>query len=452
MSNTDSLQILFQLGEIHPDQQWLDYTSHGISAADTPALLALVSNEDLHKADVDSDEVWVPQHAWRALGQVGNAACIKPLLSLLDAVLMDDVWVAQELPLVMGMIGQEAIGDFSQYIQDTSHSEGARIICAEGMKCVVEQASHSRDVIVKALSLYLATPDNNAPELNGIVVCCLLDLKASESIEVIRAVYENGTIDVSYAGDIEDVEIDLGLRAERETPSTTQVRAQDSYQHDTSIESPGNDVDEDITHCLTTYSSNNAVKNIYELDGFFSALGCAPESITPEQWLASIWGGEAYAPKWIDQEESDKFVSAVMVTYNRVVQALNTDTYSALFEEKRTDGKRHVVADDWCNGFLRGINMWGHLNAVDALFLKENMQPIRLFATESGRDRLKVMNEGGIDYQQRKIEKNVRHMYQHWMTQRQSMNAPVLNTDPKIGRNDPCPCGSGKKFKKCCLH
>jgi len=22
----------------------------------------------------------------------------------------------------------------------------------------------------------------------------------------------------------------------------------------------------------------------------------------------------------------------------------------------------------------------------------------------------------------------------------------------KIGRNDPCPCGSGKKFKKCCLN
>jgi preprotein translocase subunit SecA len=23
---------------------------------------------------------------------------------------------------------------------------------------------------------------------------------------------------------------------------------------------------------------------------------------------------------------------------------------------------------------------------------------------------------------------------------------------PKIGRNDPCPCGSGKKYKKCCLN
>lgn len=26
----------------------------------------------------------------------------------------------------------------------------------------------------------------------------------------------------------------------------------------------------------------------------------------------------------------------------------------------------------------------------------------------------------------------------------------VRNASPKIGRNDPCPCGSGKKFKKCC--
>jgi len=27
---------------------------------------------------------------------------------------------------------------------------------------------------------------------------------------------------------------------------------------------------------------------------------------------------------------------------------------------------------------------------------------------------------------------------------------PIRRTGPKVGRNDPCPCGSGKKFKKCC--
>lgn len=28
--------------------------------------------------------------------------------------------------------------------------------------------------------------------------------------------------------------------------------------------------------------------------------------------------------------------------------------------------------------------------------------------------------------------------------------APITREEPKIGRNDPCKCGSGKKFKKCC--
>ena len=29
-------------------------------------------------------------------------------------------------------------------------------------------------------------------------------------------------------------------------------------------------------------------------------------------------------------------------------------------------------------------------------------------------------------------------------------NEPYRREEPKIGRNDPCPCGSGKKYKKCC--
>lgn len=27
-----------------------------------------------------------------------------------------------------------------------------------------------------------------------------------------------------------------------------------------------------------------------------------------------------------------------------------------------------------------------------------------------------------------------------------------VNSDKKVGRNDPCPCGSGKKYKKCCIN
>ncbi|MBY4678203.1 UPF0149 family protein [Marinobacterium sp. CAU 1594] len=31
-------------------------------------------------------------------------------------------------------------------------------------------------------------------------------------------------------------------------------------------------------------------------------------------------------------------------------------------------------------------------------------------------------------------------------------NEPLVRDAPKVGRNDPCPCGSGKKYKKCCLN
>ena len=31
------------------------------------------------------------------------------------------------------------------------------------------------------------------------------------------------------------------------------------------------------------------------------------------------------------------------------------------------------------------------------------------------------------------------------------LDVPITRSAIKVGRNDPCPCGSGKKFKKCCM-
>jgi preprotein translocase subunit SecA len=33
----------------------------------------------------------------------------------------------------------------------------------------------------------------------------------------------------------------------------------------------------------------------------------------------------------------------------------------------------------------------------------------------------------------------------------EEMAEPYVRAAPKVGRNDPCPCGSGRKYKKCCL-
>jgi len=62
------------------------------------------------------------------------------------------------------------------------------------------------------------------------------------------------------------------------------------------------------------------------------------------------------------------------------------------------------------------------------------------------------MNEKGIESQQQKIEPDLNKLFLYFYEQREKPAQPVVLDMPKIGRNDPCPCGSGKKHKKCCLH
>ena len=68
-------------------------------------------------------------------------------------------------------------------------------------------------------------------------------------------------------------------------------------------------------------------------------------------------------------------------------------------------------------------------------------------------DIAKRMEADGVNF------KSIRQM-KKWMKDHEAElrgegnNVPkvetVVNEGPKIGRNDPCPCGSGKKYKKCC--
>ena len=50
------------------------------------------------------------------------------------------------------------------------------------------------------------------------------------------------------------------------------------------------------------------------------------------------------------------------------------------------------------------------------------------------------------------IESSLLHIHAFWLPVRQAINerqrAQRMST--KVGRNEPCPCGSGKKFKRCC--
>ena len=447
MNHVGRLQFLFELGEIQHDAPWHDYLAHGLTPADVPGLLTLVADSALQHADYDSHEIWVPNHAWRALGQIGSNQAIEPLLMLLEQTFVEDVWAVEELPVVMAMIGSDAIEPLARYLCNNSHSEEARMMVAESLKSVAEATPSSCEQVVATLVNYLANPDKHQPALNGIVVCCLLDLNARGAIEPIRELYASGVVDISYAGDLEDVEIALGYREGRATPQPRYGHAHGSAQRAVApMTATKSNLDDEIAHYFATYGSASAIVTISELDGFFAALGCSPTAVPPSQWLSAMWGGDANMPEWPSRDEANNFISAVMVTYNRVVQALNSDTYAPLFSEQSDKGKRTTVADEWCRGFMRGLDLWHTLSATDALLLKERLQPIHFFIGDID---ITTMSAAAIAHQQAAIASSVRYMYQHWLRER---GALPVKAEPKIGRNDLCPCGSGKKFKKCCLH
>jgi hypothetical protein len=47
--------------------------------------------------------------------------------------------------------------------------------------------------------------------------------------------------------------------------------------------------------------------------------------------------------------------------------------------------------------------------------------------------------------------KEVAELMREYEEEQERAATPVVNLEPKVGRNDPCPCGSGKKYKQCCL-
>ena len=214
------VSVLFTLGEASRSRKWPNYLNHGFTETDVPELIQLVLNKDLHEAGGKTPEVWVPLHAWRTLGQIGSSEAVEPLLSMFD-YLEDDDWALEELPLVMGKIGVQALNSLSSYVSDAAHGEYARAMAAHGIKEVVAHNSQARENAVKLLTDYLEKQDPVNISLNAIVVNYLIDLKAVESIETIRSLYERGLADLASAGDIEDVEIadeaNLDIRLVRQT-------------------------------------------------------------------------------------------------------------------------------------------------------------------------------------------------------------------------------------------
>ncbi|MGN1410585.1 MAG: preprotein translocase subunit SecA [Eubacteriales bacterium] len=63
---------------------------------------------------------------------------------------------------------------------------------------------------------------------------------------------------------------------------------------------------------------------------------------------------------------------------------------------------------------------------------------------------MSVMPRPQVELKRVEVAKPVSEGFAGGQSASKTINKPVVNKGQKVGRNDPCPCGSGKKYKKCC--
>ncbi|MEW8026540.1 MAG: UPF0149 family protein [Candidatus Thiodiazotropha sp.] len=203
-----------------------------------------------------------------------------------------------------------------------------------------------------------------------------------------------------------------------------------------------------------TEEMDEGIFDISTLDGFLTAIVSGPVTIPPSVWLPSVWGD--FEPEWENEQAFSEILSLLIRHMNSIIQTLMEypEDFEPLYLERIVDDKSYVIVDEWCEGYHRGTELSPDHWRNGGEEMANLLSPILAFTAATdwkGHD--KPYEE--IETIQQTIAPNAREIHAYWLTRREEIPQDDLlkqSDHPPVGRNDPCPCGSGKKYKKCCLH
>lgn len=206
-----------------------------------------------------------------------------------------------------------------------------------------------------------------------------------------------------------------------------------------------------VESILLKYGNDDSILDASELDGFFTALISGPEVLPPSRWLPALWGGTP--PKFGKDAELQRFMNLLIQHINNCVLMLMEypAEFAALFSTREHQGETLTIVEEWCFGYMRGVALgqWPALPETEAAHLAA----IELHGNEAHFPQLEGMSQAEHQQSVTAIEPAVRALHAYWLAQRSQAASPApARAAAQPGRNDPCPCGSGKKFKQCCLH
>ncbi len=207
---------------------------------------------------------------------------------------------------------------------------------------------------------------------------------------------------------------------------------------------------------LERINNDNAL-SLEGMDGLFCALIAGPELVMPSEYLPAIWGGELPDENAFESvEAANEIITLMMRHWNAIIAELEEhQVYVMLTGDPDEHG---LIGRAWALGFMRGVAM--RRRSWAGLFADENEAQLGAIPMVAGildpRFPTSPVSPETAEQLLSWMGASLGRAYRHFKEQRRSAgpDSPtppsVRRTGPKVGRNDPCPCGSGRKFKHCC--
>ena len=218
-----------------------------------------------------------------------------------------------------------------------------------------------------------------------------------------------------------------------------------------------------ITSLLNDYNDDDELLTLECFHGYVQAVVLTPEPLSANEWIPEVFGGVMPAFDSIDQ--ANKIFFSLMQFYNRLnQQRLEHMLYCPFrLEDRHLDWWFNSVRE-WCRGFMQGMHLrWDYwmLPETDPQAEQVNaaMLVVLAIADETAvSDLFDIQDDDERSKQAREflalaipsLPNSIRTLTDFSQSQDavRLSNLPLRST--KVGRNAPCPCGSDKKFKKCC--
>jgi len=175
-------------------------------------------------------------------------------------------------------------------------------------------------------------------------------------------------------------------------------------------------------------------------EGMLVAIASAPSAISPHEWLAWVLPDQ----EWGSKDEYAAVIYPLIRLLNSLYAGLGQGEISLW---TRIDDDSELVL--WCIGYLAGVDL-DPIWSGTPVFGAPSLKPWRSAAGElPPREALGC----SLDDLREQLPAAVMDMHAFWLEWRLAGEDPDDHRpihSIRIGRNEPCPCGSGRKYKHCC--